>query len=242
MKLFQYWDRPEPPAEVAQWIEGFRTRNPEFEHELFDEASAAAFISQHYGPRELAAFEACARPAMQADYIRLCLLDVHGGVYVDADNQSLEPLSDLISTAPDALMFTWLGMINNGFMMFRKPHDPFVRACLALATENVEARRFRIEFTATGPGVLNAIRALIDPASLDQILAAFDNPLASQWGFPELLEIARASITVTPELTSAYNAITLMHVLTTGRWIGAEQPAYKQTDNHWITWKGDIYR
>ena len=242
MKLFQYWDSPTPPAEVASWIEGFRTGNPEFEHVLFDEGSATEFIARHYGPREVAAFKACAVPAMQADFIRLCAMDVHGGVYVDADNQSIKPLSELIAQAPRSMMFTWMGMVNNGFLLFRDPHDPFVRACLALTVENIEARRFETEFTSTGPGVFNAIRGLIDPATLTAVRAAFDNPMASAWGFEELLQIAAASVPLTPVLVEAYGAVTLINALAASPWIGADQPAYKETTRHWLRWTGPIYR
>jgi mannosyltransferase OCH1-like enzyme len=83
--------------------------------------AAIDFISQHYGQREVAAFQACAVPAMRADYIRLCMIDVFGGVYVDADNQSLVPLKDMIDRVRYSLLFTYTGMLNNGFKLFREP-------------------------------------------------------------------------------------------------------------------------
>ena len=242
MKLFQYWDSPIPPAEVAGWIEGFRTNNPEFEHVLFDEVSAADFILRHYGQRELAVFKACAVPAMQADYIRLCAIDTFGGLYIDADNQSLKPLASLIERAPRSMLLTWMGLINNAFLLFRKPHDPFIRACLALATENVEHRRFKVENTSTGPGVVNAVRAVIDPAAIPEMAAAYNNWMCSEWGFHELIAYARAMIEPDDELVAAFKAATLMHTLDTSPWIGADQPAYKASDRHWVHWKGDIYR
>jgi hypothetical protein len=242
MKLFQFWDQVEPPAEVARWIDGFRTNNPEFEHVLLNEATATGFIEQHYGAREVAAFRACAMPAMQADYVRLCAIDTFGGVYVDADNQSLEPLSGLIERAPHALMLTWTGLINNAFLMFRRPNHPFIQACLALTTENIERRRFKVENTATGPGVVNAVRAVIAPEAIPEMAAAYDNPVCSGWGFLELVEHARALIAPTPELVDAYRAATIMHTLSARPWLGSEQPAYKATPRHWINWEGPIYR
>jgi hypothetical protein len=242
MKLFQFWDGREPPEEVKGWMDGFRDRNPDLDYVRFDADSAAEFIANHYGPREVAAFRACAVPAMQADYIRLCAINIFGGVYVDADNQCLQPLEGLLARAPNALLFTWLGLVNNGFMFFRHAGDAFIRACLALTLENIEARRFNIEFTATGPGVFNAIRALIDPTSLDEITASFDNSVCRPWGFDELLEHARRSVEVTTPLVEAYRAITLLHALAASPWIGADQPAYKKTNVHWINWDRPIYR
>ena len=242
MKLFQFWDTPEPPAEVKGWMDGFRTLNPGLEYVRFDTDSAAGFIAQHHGPREVAAFRACAVPAMQADYMRLCALDVLGGVYLDADSQCRQPLDGVLDLAPRSLLTTWLGLLNNALMLFRKPHDPFVGACLRLATKNIEERRFSTTFTAAGPGVLNAIRALIEPDALPEIAACFDNPICETWGFSDLLEHARASVEVTPELVEAYRSITLVHALAISPWIGSDAPSYKETDRHWLNWTGSIYQ
>ena len=242
LKLFQYWNTATPPPEVAGWIADFRSRNPEFDHVLFDEVSAAAFIRRWFGAREEAAFQACAVPAMQADVIRLCAILVHGGVWVDADNQSLRPLKELIDQAPHSLVFSWTGLLNNGFLWFKEADSPLLRACLDLTWENIHARRFQTEFTATGPGVLNAVRALLDPDAVPQMLAAFDNPMCRPWGFAELIEHAKSSVQVTPELIQSYKSLTIMNALAARPWIGSEQPAYKQTKQHWLNWEEPIYR
>ena len=242
MKLFQFWDEPQPPADVSSWIEGFRSRNPDFEHVLFNETSAGDFIAAHYGPREAAAFRACAVPAMQADVLRLCALDVFGGVYIDADHQSMEPLGGLIAQTPGTMVFEWLGLLNNAVLLFPEPGDPFLRACLELTLQNIEARRFNIALMATGPGVFNAIRVLLDHAAAGEIRAALDTPHCRDWGFDELVEHARGAVRVTPELRRAYDAMTLMNPIAATPWIGLEAPAYKQTDRHWGHWKKPIYR
>ena len=242
MKIFQYWDGPNPPAEVATWIRGVAAGNPDFEHVLFDEQSAAAFIERHFGVRQAAAFKVCAVPAMQADVIRLCAILVHGGVYIDADNQSLRPLRELIDGAPYALMFTWMGMLNNGFLWFKEARNLFLQTCLDLTFDNIEARRFKTEFTSTGPGVFNALRALIDPETLPEVLHAFDNPTCKEWNFAELLEHVRATVEITPALCQSYKSITLMNALAASPWIGALQPAYKETSRHWLNWTAPIYR
>ena len=126
-------------------------------------------------------------------------------------------------------------------MLFRQPRDLFIQACLRLTTENIAQRRFETTFTAAGPGVMNAIRALVEPDSEAEIIACFDNPLCRTWRFLDLLEAAKASVEVTAELVEAYQAITLMHVLVVSDWIGADAPAYKETNRHWLNWEGSIY-
>jgi len=57
-----------------------------FELRMFCDESAAAYIAERYGRREVAAFERCRHPAMRSDYFRLCFVLADGGLYVDADD------------------------------------------------------------------------------------------------------------------------------------------------------------
>ena len=242
MKLYQYWDGEHPPDEVAGWIQGFRERNPELEHRLYHRDKASWFIRKHFGEREQRAFDACAVPSMQSDYFRYCAIERSGGVYADADYQSREPLVRLLARAPLSMLLEWRGQWVGGLMMFRASADPFVRACRDLATRNIEARRFDNAFTATGPGVINAIRLLFDPASEGEIMAGLDNPYGRTWRFPELAAEARETVALTPELRSSFEAITILHHLEVERWIGTQPPAYKKTSRHWLHWEGPVYR
>ncbi len=241
MKLFQYWDSPSPPDQIAGWIEHFRINNPEFEHVLINKASALEFIAVHYGPREVSAFEACAVPAMQADYIRLCLLEICGGVYVDADSQSRRPLSELFKDCPGSVLFAMGMLVNNGFMYFPNARDPFVSACLKVATDNIHARRTNAVFTTAGPGVLIALRYILDPSTQKIVDSKFDAPFVCTWGFPDVVERVRELVEVTPELLEAFSAIDIMQAMDVVTWIGEEQPVYKQTTVHWTRWEGSIY-
>ena len=254
--LFQYWDSPVPPREVAAWMDHFGANNPEFIHAVFDEMRACEFIEQHHGPRERAAFNACAVPAMQADYFRLCALASCGGLYVDADTQSLNPIAGLVAQSPGAFLYTFLGLFANGILFFPERNDPFIRACLRLATNNIEQRRFNAVFSATGPGVFNAVRLLLDPASTDALLSAWGGERhrwheilgiteaqLRSWRLRELLEIARESVEVTPDLEESFRRITLLDSFTQmAPWFDAPRPAYKDTPRHWLHWPGSIYR
>ncbi len=241
MRLYQYWDAPDPPPEIAGWIEGFRRDNPDFQHRLYDRAAAGWFIGKHLGEREQHAFEAIAVPSMQSDYFRYCAVWALGGVYVDADFQSLQPLSGLLGQAPRSLMLSWDGHVVAGLMMCRERGDPFVRACLDLSTRNIEDRALTSAYTAAGPGVINAIRVLIDPASFDEVAKGFDNFFGRGWGFPELMERARGMVVVTPQIAEAFHAMTVIHAKKLNGWIGRAAPAYKETERHWLHWRGSIY-
>lgn len=234
MKLFQYWDAGPPPDEVIGWIDGFRTRNPNLDHRLYDRDTASWFIEKNLGARERRAFEACAVPSMQANYFRLCALLTRAGFYADADLQCLESLKSLRGRSSNALALVWNGAMTNSFMMFRQRQDPFLAACLTLATENIEARRFDTSYFSTGPALLNAIRSALEPSWMEQ--AHREDPQHR-----ELLGLARRSVTRPAQVREAIAALTLIHFFAVERWIGTDPPAYKTTGRHWLNWKGSIY-
>ena len=241
MRLFQYWDTGAPPEEIAGWVEGFRAANPGMKHRLYDRASASAFIGRRLGERERRAFDTLAVPAMQADYFRLCALWAVGGVWIDADYQAKRPLKDLLRQAPGGLMQLWHGHVVTGVIMAREPGDAFLRACLGLATLSIEARAPQTAYMSTGPGVVNAVRVIADPSSLEEVTTQYRNIGNSVGDFAELLERARASVGATPELAAAFKALTLIEVTAMKPWIGWKKPAYKQTDRHWQNWTGPQY-
>ena len=235
MKLFQYWDTGEPPADVAGWIESVRVGNPELKHRLYDRASSSWFIGKHFGERERQAFEACAVPAMQADYFRLCALVAKGGVWIDADTQCLAPLGPLlVRAAHGVMMTTWNGGLANGLMMFRQPADPFLSAALKLATETIEERRFDTVSSVSGPGLLNAVRAAVEPGWAEE------KARRKPW-FSPLVARAVASMIDPAGVLASIHALTLIHFLELESWMNSPQAAYKATPIHWTNWTGPIY-
>ena len=241
MKLFQYWDTGHPPDEVAAWIDGFRTMNPQMRHEFFDRDRASWFIGKHVGERERRAFDSCAVPSMQSDFFRLCALKRSGGLYVDADFRCLQPLAGLLNRAPHGMVASWSGEIVHNFFLIRPAQDPFVDACLRLCVLNIEAQDLPNAYTATGPGVLNAIQALLDPVAAAVLLKKFDNMLQADWLFPRVLDRARREIAVTDTLAQSFAAITLVRKPELLAWVGKTDPAYKQTERHWLNWRGSLY-
>lgn len=86
--IVQFWhDLGQLPPDVEECFRSCTVwETSGFEHRLFDERTAGAFITSSLGARHKRAFERCYHPAMQADYFRLCYVLVEGGFYVDADD------------------------------------------------------------------------------------------------------------------------------------------------------------
>lgn len=241
MKLIQYWDTGAPPPDIAGMIAGLVRDNPGLDHRLYDRDSAAHFIRKRLGERHWRAFQACAVPAMQADYFRLCALWAKAGVYVDADSRSLRPLAPLFEEVPEALMVTDKGFFMTGTMLFRRPHNAFLAAILELATDNIESRRFNNVLVATGPPLADAVRAIADPQWAESASKDLDD-----WNrgviFGPLLARAREIIAPTAELRSAVGAIRLIPAGEANTWLNFMRPAYKSTAVHWRNWPGSIFR
>lgn len=176
---------------------------------------------------------------MQADVFRLAALWIEGGVYVDADILCLTPIFLLIKKqARPGLIVVFNNRIQNGFIVQKEPRDPFIGACLELATANIEARRFTDVYTATGPAIYNALWALIAP---EDAAAASQDHYARAWDAPEVLVHARELIAVTPELVASFRSMTLLHQVAADTWMVDGVPAYRQTPLHWYRWQGSIY-
>lgn len=86
--LVRFWHDPHDiPLDVRRCLASWDAlRDEGFVFRMFGDASAAAYIAERYGPRELAAFKLCRHPAMRSDYLRMCFVLADGGLYVDADD------------------------------------------------------------------------------------------------------------------------------------------------------------
>ena len=94
--LAQFWDKPEPPAEVVETMGDWTRLNPGWTRTLFDAAAARRFPLTRYGEDAVRAFDLCYHPAMMADLFRIAFLHAAGGVYADADESCLRPLDGFL--------------------------------------------------------------------------------------------------------------------------------------------------
>ena len=161
LHLMQFWDTAIAPRDVEDLMASWRN-DPQFTYHRYCWESARAFIQDNFGLRELAVFDACRVPAMQADVFRLCWLFEHAGIYVDADqgnrgrNQSFTD-----RTCRGHLFFRdpQRGIICNGLMSFFDRRDPLVGTLLERVCRNVEDRIDDGIWHVTGPGVISELFA-----------------------------------------------------------------------------------
>ena len=172
--VLQYW-HTKPPQEVQDLMDGWKSSSEEgFCYKLFDDPTALAFISDHFDERTRAAYLDCAVPAMKADLLRLCVLLIHPGIFVDADmrrhgtgGESIgvslghEPRASLMSLFEHlkrGLMLKKIfrdrpPRIANGFIVVKEPGDSLLRTMLETAVDNIERRTSNNVWKVTGPGI-----------------------------------------------------------------------------------------
>lgn len=145
-------------------------------HRVFSQNAAREFVAAHFTERELTAFDACAVPAMQADYFRYCAMLKLGGICSDADMRCVNALQPLVEkTSAGLLVSRPNGIVINGFFAFRAPEHPLIRLALETATVNIERRTTNDVWFTTGPGVFTLMTLLHDAGSIDQFRADYES-------------------------------------------------------------------
>lgn len=161
--IHQFWDRPEPPADIAERMRSWPHHHPGWQHRLWNDDSAAAFLAEHHGDEAVLCFRAARLPAMRADLIRLALLSGIGGLYADADMRCRAPVGDLAEARAairvEAGKKTGKAKLANNFMLASPGHVLFERA-FAQALRNVREGELSLHVSKlTGPLLLTQIWA-----------------------------------------------------------------------------------
>ena len=177
--IHQFWDKPTPPRSVADQIETWRTLNPAYQHILWNDETAAAYLGKMVGPDAAALFKACALPASRADVFRCAVLFLQGGVYVDADQQCMKPLDTLLEGVDaDALLYHVPFRHKSGAVRWRLRNDfmagparsPFFGRALATIFNNIRTRSSQNVWALTGPGVIRATYDALPPHLASHVL------------------------------------------------------------------------
>jgi len=248
LPLIQFWNDETAPDDVQELFERVREHNPDLEQMVFSENTARALIDEYLSAREVAAFNACAVPAMQADYFRYCAVYVLGGFYCDADcfcAGSISPLLDAEGFLVESMAIS--GALNNNLFAFRDPGHLLPKLAMDIATAAVECRVSNKVSAVTGPFVFNLLWRGFKHGSLDAWLreAEGSSGLAGKSErVARLVEAIRVAIGGDSELASAFDGVQIvawediLDVINPG----SNDLSYKKTGNHFPKWEGSIYR
>ena len=167
-QLIQYWDQPDPPPELVERMDQWRSRHPDWCYRRYDRTSAAAFIAEHYGPELRDAFLDIRLPAMQADVFRIAALQVQAGVWIDAATRCLQPLDHWLNRRQPLLLLRRAHQqhpkIWNGLIHAADPHHPLLQQAWQRIAAVLLARGGKKVYRDFGPGVLRQLLATGDGA------------------------------------------------------------------------------
>jgi mannosyltransferase OCH1-like enzyme len=83
LKIFQTWNTKNLPIHMNNRVEQLKKNNPRFEHYLYDDNDCREFIKNNFDADVLNAYDKLIPGAYKADLWRLCVLYIHGGIYMD---------------------------------------------------------------------------------------------------------------------------------------------------------------
>ena len=83
LDIYQTWYTKDLPQKMRERVDLLKAQNPRFNHHLFDDNDCREFIRTHFKPDVLDAYDRLIPGAYKADLWRLCVLFIHGGIYMD---------------------------------------------------------------------------------------------------------------------------------------------------------------
>lgn len=155
LKIFQTWYSKNLPGKMKEIVDKLKRENPEFEHHLFDDNDCREFIKNHFKPDVLYAYDSLIPGAYKADLWRLCVLYIHGGIYLDIkisciNNFKLINLINKEHFVLDRPKHT----IYNAFMVCQ-PKNPFLIYSIYQIVANVKKKYYGSDaLSPTGPRLL----------------------------------------------------------------------------------------
>ena len=159
--IFQTWHSLELPIEMKTTSQALSAQNPDFEYYLYDDSMCYDFISKHFNPDVLDAFNSLKPGAYKADLWRYCVLYKYGGIYLDikfkgVNGFRLESLRDKEHYVSDPSF----NYIYTGLMVFY-PESIHLKHAIDCIVQHKQYRFYGLTpFDPTGPSLFQTL--LID--------------------------------------------------------------------------------
>ena len=161
LQIAQFWHSDAPPADVLALTRTWVDRNPDCAYRLFSGHDAHVFLSTQYPAVVADAYRLARDPTRKADIFRRAYLLRCGGLYADADDRCVTPISGLLKPGTSLFLYQEdIGSIGNN-VMAAVPGHPALSRALNLAVAGVTGGDSDIAWLATGPGLLTRVLAQI---------------------------------------------------------------------------------
>lgn len=184
--IYMYWDQNPPPEIQTNFdrhlkIDGFKVQ-------IFDKHSAAQWLYENYGVEARSMFLEARHPAEAADFLRVHVINLLGGWWLDADlrirdESVLERMA--AETAGTVLFLTFNNVVHNDFFGSVANSEILTDCLLSLYRNGYLHRGLYIAYK-TGPGIFN--RALnrvqhryVSGIDVPTSIKVLDHHAFSQW-------------------------------------------------------------
>jgi hypothetical protein len=148
------------PASLQRNVDELRSRNPNWEHRLFNDAAVEAFIEEHYGRAILGYYRRIdpSYAAARADLFRYLVIYRLGGVYLDVKSTFCSPIDEMLRGDEHFIISHWRngpGEPHQGFgchpeladigeeiqqwHVIAAPGHPFLRAVIEAVLDGIDS-------------------------------------------------------------------------------------------------------
>jgi mannosyltransferase OCH1-like enzyme len=155
LTIYQTWRTKDLPPKMKDRVESLKSRHPKFEHKLFDDNDCREFIQKHFREEVLQTYDKLIPGAYKADLWRLCILFIHGGIYMDIKLNCVNGFHLIELTEKEHYVVDRPpNSIYNGFLSCRKG-NPFLLEGINKIVENVKNNYYgETPLHPTGPCML----------------------------------------------------------------------------------------
>ena len=155
--VYTCWHTKQLPPLMKQNVERMIRDNPEMQIHLYDEHDCRAFISVHFDPPVLQAYDALIPCSYKSDLWRYCVLYIKGGIYVDIKYKTVNGFRFIGLT--DKEQFVRDADPRNVYtaLLVSRPGNPILLQCIQQIIKNVENKVYGDSpIHPTGPGLLGS--------------------------------------------------------------------------------------
>jgi len=159
LKIFQTWYTKNLPLHMKHTVDKLKKENPEFEHYLFDDNDCREFIRSNFDKNVLDAYDTLIPGAFKADLWRLCVLYIHGGIYMDIKLSCINRFKLIELTNNEHFVRDRIQPLSilNAFMV-SKPRNPFLWKCIYRIVFNTKLKYYGSSaLEPTGPVLLGNV-------------------------------------------------------------------------------------
>lgn len=148
-----YWDR-EPPPEIAENFDLHRAL-PSFQTDIFDKDRAAEWLYNFYGVAAREIFLHARHPAEAADILRIHVINIYGGYWLDADLRirSVPRFDEILGGNSEAVFMTTPSHVVHNDFFGSAPGTQILGDCLLSLYRNCYQHHDLYIAFKTGPGV-----------------------------------------------------------------------------------------